>query len=104
MSSTMRARRRATTGLAATKRDFPIFRHKLGEKPLVYLDNASTAHKPRVVIERIRDFYAAEYSKVNSTHRLGKHATQMYQESREAAAKFLNAESPDDIVFVRNTT
>jgi len=102
--SSVATKRRAANGLAATKRDFPIFRHKLGEKSLVYLDNASTAHKPRVVIDRIRDFYAEEYSKVNSTHRLGKHATEEYQRSREVAAKFINAESADDIVFVRNTT
>lgn len=86
------------------RRDFPALRAKFGDTPLVYLDSASTAHKPRVVIERIRRFYSAEYAKNNTPYRMGKHATEEYQASRAAAAKFLNARSPDEIVFCRNTT
>ena len=86
------------------RRDFPVLRRRAGEKPLVYLDSAATAQKPNVVIERIRAFYSAEYAKNDTPYRLGKHATEMYEASRAAAAKFLNARSPDEIVFTRNTT
>jgi cysteine desulfurase/selenocysteine lyase len=86
------------------RRDFPALHRKRGEPPLVYLDSASTAQKPRAVIDRIRQFYASEYANINTPYRLGKHATDSYEAARAAAAKFLHAASPDEIVFVRNTT
>ena len=72
--------------------------------PLVYLDTAATAQKPRAVIDRVRRFYVEEYAKNETPYRIGKHVTDEYERSRGVTAKFLNARSADDIVFTRNTT
>ncbi len=58
--------------VARVRRDFPILRTKFGDTPLVYLDNASTAHKPKVVIDRIGEFYAKEYAKTNAPYRMAR--------------------------------
>jgi cysteine desulfurase/selenocysteine lyase len=71
---------------------------------VVYLDTASTAQKPRPVIDRIARFYAAEYAKNDTPYRRGREATGAYQAARAAAARFLDAPSPETIVFTRNTT
>lgn len=91
--------------LARVRRDFPLLRTRVGGKPLVYLDNASTAQKPKVVIDRVRRFYDEEYAEVEATmYRLGRHATDTYQETRSKVARFINARDPGEVVFSRNTT
>lgn len=95
---------RSALEVGKVRRDFPALRRKPGGKPLVYLDSAASAQKPRVVIDRIRRFYAEEYAKNDTPYRVGKHATDEYERSRTVTAKFLNARSPDDVVFTRNTT
>jgi cysteine desulfurase/selenocysteine lyase len=95
---------RGTLPAGQIRREFPALRRKPGGPPFVYLDTAATAQKPRVVIDRIRRFYAEEYAKNDTPYRTGKHATDEYERSRSAAARFLNARSADDIVFTRNTT
>src|SRR3954466_9642462 len=101
-NGTTKPRERLEAG--RVRRDFPVLRQKTGGHPLVYLDSASPAQKPGVVIARVREFYAAEYAKNDTPYRLGKHATDAYQASRAAAAKFLNAAKPEEVVFCRNTT
>jgi cysteine desulfurase/selenocysteine lyase len=95
---------RGQTGVARLRRDFPALRTRLGGDRLVYLDNASTAHKPKAVIDRMRAFYAEEYAKNNTPYRTGKHATDAYEKVRAAVARFVGAARPQEIVFVRNTT
>jgi len=85
--------------------DFPILRQTVYGKPLVYLDNAATAQKPRAVIEAMARFYAEDYANVHrSVHALSERATQTYEEARGKVRRFLNARDDREIIFVRSTT
>lgn len=85
--------------------DFPILTERPYGKPLVYLDNAASAQKPRAVIERLTRFYEHEYSNVHrGLHYLANAATDAFEGARETVARFLNAESSDEIVFTRGAT
>jgi len=93
------------TSLATIKKEFPIFQRRVGGKPLVYLDNASTTHKPRSVIAAISDFYTLHNSNIHrGIHTLSEEATELYEETRKATARFINAEVPEEIIFTRNCT
>lgn len=84
---------------------FPILSEQVRGKPLVYLDNAATCQKPQVVIDAIGDFYRHDYSNVHrGVHALSERATKKYEEARNKVQRFINAESSDEIVFVRGTT
>ena len=85
--------------------DFPIlFREVLG-KPLVYLDSAASAQKPRSVIEAIDYAYRHEYANVHrGLHHLSNVATENFEKARETVRRFLNAGSADEIIFTRNAT
>jgi len=87
------------------KRDFPILQEKVHGKPLVWLDNAATTQKPQSVIDRISYFYAHENSNIHrAAHDLAARATDAYEAARQKSARFLNAGSERDIVFVRGAT
>lgn len=87
------------------RRDFPILERKINGKRLVYLDSAATSQKPEQVIKAINDFYSSHNANIHrAVHQLGEEATFAYEEAREKIAKFINAESPEQIIFVRNTT
>jgi cysteine desulfurase/selenocysteine lyase len=85
--------------------DFPILSKQVYGKPLVYLDNAASAQKPRVVIERLTEAYENEYSNVHrGLHYLANAATEAFEVARERVRAFLNAGSHEEIVFTRNAT
>ncbi|HEX5387206.1 MAG TPA: cysteine desulfurase [Gemmatimonadales bacterium] len=85
--------------------DFPILGTMVRGKPLVYLDNAATTQKPRAVIEALIHYYTAENANIHrGVHWLSEHATQAYDAVREHVARFINAASPREIIFVRGTT
>lgn len=87
------------------KKDFPIFERRINGKPLVYLDNASTSQKPRVVIEALVKFYETMNANIHrGIHTLSEEATAAYEESREVVADFINAFDSSEIIFTRNTT
>jgi cysteine desulfurase/selenocysteine lyase len=89
----------------AVKRDFPILHQRVNNRPLVWLDNAATTQKPRAVIDRLRHFYEHENSNVHrAAHALAARSTDAYEAARASAARFLNAPSSKNIVFVRGTT
>ncbi|QDQ88398.1 SufS family cysteine desulfurase [Alcaligenaceae bacterium SJ-26] len=91
--------------LHALRRDFPILQETVNGKPLIWLDNAATTHKPQAVIDRLAWFYAHENSNIHrAAHALAARATDAYEAAREKAARFLGAASPDEIVFVRGAT
>jgi cysteine desulfurase/selenocysteine lyase len=91
--------------VAAIRRDFPILSLRVYGKPLVYLDNAASAQKPRAVIDAERDVYERGYANIHrGVHYLSVHATDAYDASREKARALLNAAEPHEIVFVRGTT
>lgn len=91
--------------------DFPILGIKVhgraGKpgKPLVYLDNAASAQKPRAVIEAMNHCLTESYSNVHrGVHILSQRATDLYEAARETARRFLNAGSHEEIVFTRSAT
>ena len=88
----------------ALRNDFPIFKKKINGKELVYLDNASTTQKPYSVIDSITDFYTNYNSNIHrAVYQLAEEATELYEQSREKIANFINVR-PEEIVFTRNTT
>ena len=91
--------------LEAIRAEFPILKVRPYGKPLVYLDNAASAQKPRAVLDRVNHFYEHEYSNVHrGLHYLANAATDAYEAARESVRRFLNAGSVDEIVFTRSAT
>ncbi len=89
----------------AIRADFPILAERPYGKPLVYLDNAASAQKPRAVIERLTHVYEHEYANVHrGLHYLANAATEAYEAARESVRRFLNAASSEEIVFTRSAT
>jgi cysteine desulfurase / selenocysteine lyase len=87
------------------REDFPILSRKVHGKPLVYLDSGATAHKPRAVIDAVRNVYENLNSNVHrGVHLLSQEATAAFEGAREKARRFLNASDTREIVFVRGTT
>ena len=85
--------------------DFPILALKPYGKPLVYLDNAASAQKPRQVIDRMAYAYENEYANVHrGLHYLANAATEAFEGAREKTRAFLNAASTDEIIFTRSAT
>ena len=101
------ARRGARTSfdIDAIRRDFPILSERVNGHQLIWLDNAATTQKPRQVIDRLTHFYVHENSNIHrAAHELAARATDAYEEARATVARFLGAQSSDDIVFVRGAT
>lgn len=87
------------------RRDFPLLEQRVHGKPLIWLDNAATTQKPRQVIEALNHFYRESNSNVHrGAHQLATRATDLYEGAREKVQRFLGAQSPREIVFVRGTT
>src|SRR5438876_7507401 len=85
------------------REDFPILKRKVHGKPLVYFDNAATSQKPRQVIDALVKYYETYNANIHrAVHALGEEATAAYEEAREKVARFINAPSPDCIIFTRN--
>ncbi len=90
---------------AAIRAEFPVLAQSVGQHPLVYLDNAATSQKPRVVIEALRHFYERDNANVHrGLHELSNRATEAFEAARRTLARFFNAASADEIVFTRGTT
>jgi cysteine desulfurase/selenocysteine lyase len=87
------------------REDFPILGMLVYGKPLVYLDNAASAQKPKAVLDRLTQAYTSEYSNVHrGLHYLANAATEGYEGAREKVAGFLNAARSDEIIFTRGAT
>jgi cysteine desulfurase/selenocysteine lyase len=100
-----------TTGSAsawdvdAVRSEFPILSETVHGRPLVYLDSAASAQKPRAVIDAERAVYEHTYSNIHrGVHRLSQLATDAYEKARGSVRRFLNAADTREIVFVRGTT
>ena len=95
------------TGLdvLAIRRDFPILDRRINGKPLIYLDSAATSQKPRSVIDAMTDYYQRYNANPHrGVYAISEEATAAYEEARQKVAGFINARSPKEIVFTRNTT
>jgi cysteine desulfurase/selenocysteine lyase len=90
--------------VTAVRRDFAILSREVNGRPLVYLDNASSTHKPRQVLDAERAFLEQHYSNVHrGVHTLSQEATDAYEQARTTVASFIGARH-DDVVFTKNVT
>ncbi|HFV9291045.1 TPA: cysteine desulfurase SufS [Serratia fonticola] len=91
--------------LERVRSDFPLLAREVNGQPLAYLDSAASAQKPQSVIDRELDFYRHGYAAVHrGIHTLSAEATQQMEGVREQVARFINADSAEEIVFVKGTT
>lgn len=91
--------------VAAVRRDFPVLSREVGGRPLVYLDNASSSHKPVQVLDAERAFVEQHYSNVHrGVHTLSQEATDAYEQARATVARFISAPDPRGVVFTKNVT
>ena len=89
---------------ARIRAGFPLLQRQVHGKPLLYLDSANTGQKPAAVIEAMDDFYRRHNANVSrAVHTLGTEATEAYEASRTALARFVNARS-DELVLCSGTT
>ena len=87
------------------KKEFPIFKQKINGKPLVYLDSANSSQKPKIVIDKISNFYETEFSNVGrSVHTLAVKATNRFEATRDKVQKYLNAKHREEIIFTKGAT
>ncbi len=87
------------------KSKFPIFKQKINGKPLVYLDSANSAQKPKTVIDEISRFYETEFSNVGrSVHTLAVKATNRFEQTRDIVKSYINAKHREEIVFTKGAT
>jgi cysteine desulfurase / selenocysteine lyase len=85
--------------------DFPILQQRVHGQPLVYFDNAATTQKPRQVLDALRNYYERDNANVHrGIHELSNRATAAFEAARARAARFIQARSPDEIIFTRGTT
>lgn len=86
--------------------DFPILNREIHPGvPLVYLDSTATTQKPTQVLRAMEEYYTTNNANVHrGVHTLAEEATAAYEAARQRAAKFINAGSPKEIIFTRNTT
>ncbi|MGC4108496.1 MAG: cysteine desulfurase [Thermomicrobiales bacterium] len=97
---------RAPINGAALRNDFPIFRNaEVGRRPLTFLDSAASSQKPQTVIDALREYYETSNANIHrGVYHLSEIATAQYEEARKRIARFINAASPRECVFVRGTT
>ncbi|HEX6013438.1 MAG TPA: cysteine desulfurase [Geminicoccaceae bacterium] len=94
-----------TYDVQAVRRDFPILATRMNGRPLVYLDTAASAQKPRVVIDTLKRFYEQDYANIHrGVYDLSQRATAADDEARRKVQRFLNAADWREIVFTRNAT
>ena len=91
--------------VAALRAEFPALAQDVHGKPLVYLDNAASTHKPRAVLDALEGFYAHDYSNVHrGVHTLSQRATERFEAARATLARFVGARDPREVIFTRGAT
>ncbi len=91
--------------LPSLRAQFPALDQEVNGHPLVYLDNAATAQKPRVVLEAVAHFYECDNANVHrGIHELSRRATEEFEGARVRIASIMNASQPAEIVWTRGTT
>ncbi|WP_308911200.1 cysteine desulfurase [Pseudokordiimonas caeni] len=89
----------------AVRAEFPILKETVHGKPLAFLDTAASAQKPRAVIEAEKDLYEHYYANIHrGVYKFSQDATEAYENSRVAIARFINAAKPLECLFVRGAT
>jgi cysteine desulfurase / selenocysteine lyase len=88
----------------AIRAEFPILARQVNGKPLVYLDSAASAQKPRAVIDAMTHAMAHSYANVHrGLHTLANETTEAYEAARKSVARFIGAE-PAEVVFTKGGT
>jgi len=91
--------------IEAIRADFPILKETVHGKPLIYLDNAATSQKPRVVLEAMTDYYERTNSNIHrGVHTLSQRATETYEDARAKIQHFIGARESREVIFVRGAT
>ncbi|MEY4594679.1 MAG: hypothetical protein RIQ47_1089 [Bacteroidota bacterium] len=91
--------------VAKVRSDFPVLAQHVYGKPLVYLDNAATSQKPKVVIDTLSEYYSTYNANIHrGVHYLSQKASQAFDDVRLKVKIFIGAESEQEIIFTRGTT
>ncbi len=91
--------------LARIRADFPILGRTINDRPLVYLDNAATTHKPVSVLDASRRYYEEANSNIHrGTHHLARVATEAHEEARKTVARHLGSADPAEVIFTSGCT
>ena len=94
-----------TFDVTAVRAEFPILQRQVNGRPLVYLDSAASAQKPRAVIEAMTTAMETTYSNVHrGVHTLASESTDLYEAAREAVRRFIGAGDGSEIVFTKGAT
>jgi len=97
--------RRPAFDVRRVRADFPILKQRIYGRPLVFLDSAASAQKPRAVIRAVQQCYEREYANIHrGVYFLSERATALFEEARDKVKRFLNAREAREIVFVRGAT
>src|SRR5450759_2066832 len=90
---------------AIIRKDFPQFNRNINGKPIVYLDSAATALKPRAVINKENEYYTRYTANIfRGIYTTSEEATKEYEDARMKVSRFINAPKPEEIIFTRNTS
>jgi cysteine desulfurase/selenocysteine lyase len=105
MSAPLLDRRATSFDVLAVRRDFPILETTVHGHPLVYLDNAASAQKPRAVIDAEREVYERYYSNIHrGVHQLSVQSTDAYEAARVKVQRFMGARESREVILLRGTT
>ena len=105
MNNTALARTEPAFDVEAARRQFPILARMVHGKPLAYLDNGASAQRPQCVIDAVDDYERHHHANIHrGVHTLSQEATALYEGARDRLARFINARSRSEIIFVRGTT
>jgi cysteine desulfurase/selenocysteine lyase len=96
----------SATGLLQAPRAaaFPALRQQVAGRPLAYLDSAATTLRPQAVIDALADFYATDNANPAPVHTLARRAAARLAAARQTVARFINAPSPNEVIFTRGST
>jgi cysteine desulfurase / selenocysteine lyase len=87
------------------RKDFPILTQTIRGQPMVFLDSAASAQKPRVVIDAMAHAMATQYANVHrGLHWMSERTTEAYEDARDAVAGLMNANDRSEVVFTHNST
>lgn len=93
------------TDVARIRAEFPILKERPHGKPLVFLDSAASSQKPIQVIDAMDDYYRRYHANIHrGVYHISELATEAYEEARRKIARFINAPSEDECIYVRNAT
>jgi cysteine desulfurase / selenocysteine lyase len=105
MNNIALARTNLSFDVEAARREFPILSRLVHGKPLVYLDNGASAQRVQRVIDAVDDYERHHHANIHrGVHTLSQEATALYEGARDRIARFINARSRSEVIFVRGTT